>query len=60
MSSWGTMDFGGGIVVNATAGSTTLVIALTLGKRRVYFPKSISLLHNPILTMIVASVLWIR
>ena len=34
LSSWGTMDFAGGIVVHATAGTGALVTALTLGKRR--------------------------
>ena len=51
LSSWGTMDFAGGIVVNATAGTTTLFTALTLGKRR-GFLKSITSPHSPILTMI--------
>ena len=34
LSSWGTMDFAGGIVVHATAGTAALVTAITLGKRR--------------------------
>ena len=58
LSSWGTMDFAGGIVVHATAGTAALVTALTLGKRR-GFPKSIIPPHSPILTMIGASMLWI-
>ncbi len=58
LSSWGTMDFAGGIVVHATAGTAALVTALTLGKRR-GFPKSITPPHSPILTMIGASMLWI-
>ena len=58
LSSWGTMDFAGGIVVHATAGIGALVIALTLGKRR-GFPKSLTPPHSPILTMIGASMLWI-
>ena len=57
-SSWGTMDFAGGIVVHATAGTAALVTALTIGKRR-GFPKSITPPHSPILTMIGASMLWI-
>ena len=40
LSSWGTMDFAGGIVVHATAGTAALVTALTLGKRR-GFPRSL-------------------
>ena len=58
LSSWGTMDFAGGIVVHATAGTAALVTALTLGKRR-GFPKSIIPPHSPILTMIGAAMLWI-
>ena len=58
LSSWGTMDFAGGIVVHATAGTAALITALTLGKRR-GFPKSITPPHSPILTMIGASMLWV-
>ena len=58
LSSWGTMDFAGGIVVHATAGTAALVTALTLGKRR-GFPKSITPPHSPILTMIGAAMLWV-
>ena len=58
LSTWGTMDFAGGIVVHATAGTAALVTALTLGKRR-GFPKSITPPHSPILTMIGAAMLWI-
>ena len=58
LSSWGTMDFAGGIVVHATAGTAALVTALTLGKRR-GFPKSIIPPHSPILTMIGAAMLWV-
>ncbi|MDG2458811.1 MAG: ammonium transporter [Alphaproteobacteria bacterium] len=56
--SWGTMDFAGGIVVHATAGTAALVTALTLGKRR-GFPKSLTPPHSPILTMIGAAMLWV-
>ena len=52
------MDFAGGIVVNATAGTASLITALTRGKRR-GFPKSMTPPHSPILTMIGASMLWI-
>ena len=58
LSSWGVMDFAGGIVVHATAGTAALVTALTLGKRR-GFPKLITPPHSPILTMIGASMLWV-
>ena len=58
LSSWGTMDFAGGIVVHATAGTAALITALTLGKRRA-FPKSITPPHSPILTMIGAAMLWV-
>ena len=58
LSLWGTMDFAGGIVVHATAGTAALITALTLGKRR-GFPKSITPPHSPILTMIGAAMLWV-
>jgi Amt family ammonium transporter len=58
LSSWGTMDFAGGIVVHATAGTGALITAITLGKRR-GFPKSLTPPHSPILTMIGASMLWV-
>ena len=58
LSSWGVMDFAGGIVVHATAGTAALVTALTLRKRR-GFPKSITPPHSPILTMIGAAMLWV-
>ena len=58
MAGWGVMDFAGGIVVHATAGTAALVIAIMLGARR-NFPSSIQPPHSPILTMIGASMLWI-
>jgi Amt family ammonium transporter len=58
MASWGVLDFAGGIVVHATAGSAALVCALVVGKRH-SFPKSVNPPHSPILTMIGASMLWI-
>ena len=58
MAAWGVMDFAGGIVVHATAGSAALVCALFVGKRR-NFPQSLHPPHSPILTMIGASMLWI-
>ena len=58
MAGWGVLDFAGGIVVHATAGTAALVIAIMLGARR-NFPSSIQPPHSPILTMIGASMLWI-
>ncbi len=58
MAGWGVMDFAGGIVVHATAGTAALVIAIMLGARR-NFPSSVQPPHSPILTMIGASMLWI-
>ena len=58
MAAWGVMDFAGGIVVHATAGSAALVCALVVGKRR-NFPPSLHPPHSPLLTMIGASMLWI-
>ena len=58
LSSWGVMDFAGGIVVHATAGTAALVAALTIGKRK-GFPKSITPPHSPVLTMIGAAMLWV-
>ena len=58
MAEWGVLDFAGGIVVHATAGTAALVCALVIGKRR-GFPTSIQPPHSPVLTMIGASMLWI-
>jgi ammonium transporter, Amt family len=58
MAEWGVLDFAGGIVVHATAGTAALVCALVAGKRR-GFPTSIQPPHSPVLTMIGASMLWI-
>ncbi|MGA0972874.1 MAG: ammonium transporter [Candidatus Puniceispirillaceae bacterium] len=58
MASWGVLDFAGGIVVHATAGTAALVCALVVGKRR-GFPSAIQPPHSPMLTMIGASMLWI-
>jgi len=54
----GVMDFAGGIVVHVTAGSSALVLAKILGSRR-GFPKELRPPHNPGMTMIGASMLWI-
>jgi len=58
MAAMGVMDFAGGIVVHATAGTAALVCALVIGKRR-GFPGSIQPPHSPVLTMIGASMLWV-
>ena len=58
MAGWGVLDFAGGIVVHATAGTAALVCALVVGKRR-SFPTSVQPPHSPVLTMIGASMLWI-
>ena len=52
------MDFAGGIVVHATAGTAALVAAIVVGKRR-SFPSSVQPPHSPILTMIGACMLWV-
>ena len=58
MASWGVMDFAGGIVVHATAGTAAVVAALVLGSRR-NFPSQLQPPHSPILTMMGASMLWV-
>ena len=58
LASWGVMDFAGGIVVHATAGTAAIVAALMLGKRR-GFPTSLTPPHSPVLTMIGACMLWV-
>ena len=58
LASWGVLDFAGGIVVHATAGTAALVAAIVIGKRR-SFPASVQPPHSPILTMIGACMLWV-
>ena len=58
LAKWGVLDFAGGIVVHATAGTAALACALVVGKRR-GFPTSVQPPHSPVLTMIGASMLWI-
>lgn len=58
MAGWGVMDFAGGIVVHATAGTAALVTAIVIGKRH-SFPSSVQPPHSPILTMIGACMLWV-
>ena len=58
LSSLGTMDFAGGIVVHTTAGIAALVVALMLGARR-GFNKTLLPPHSPTLTMVGAGLLWV-
>ncbi len=57
-SSFGTLDFAGGIVVHTTAGISALVAAMLIGRRN-GFPKTIMLPHSPSLTMAGAALLWV-
>lgn len=52
------LDFAGGIVVHATAGVSSLVIAALLGPRDGY-PRDLSPPHNPAMTMMGAGMLWV-
>jgi len=54
----GVLDFAGGLVVHLTAGVSALVLAMVLGSRR-GFPKELRPPHNPGMTMIGASMLWV-
>jgi Amt family ammonium transporter len=57
-TTFGTLDFAGGIVVHTTAGVSALVAALLIGKRQ-GFPKTLMLPHSPSLTMAGAALLWV-
>lgn len=52
------MDFAGGLVVHATAGTSSLVIAAMLGPRD-GFPKELRPPHNPGMAMMGAGMLWV-
>jgi nitrogen regulatory protein PII len=52
------MDFAGGLVVHATAGISSLLIAAFLGPRD-GFPHELRPPHNPGMTMIGAGMLWV-
>lgn len=54
----GVMDFAGGLVVHATAGTSALVIVAALGARQ-GFPAQLKPPHSPGMTMIGASMLWV-
>jgi len=58
LADMGVMDFAGGIVVHVTAGSSALLLAKMLGGRR-GFPQTLRPPHNPGMTMIGASMLWV-
>ena len=58
LADMGVMDFAGGLVVHVTAGTSALVIARMLGGRK-GFPNAILTPHNPGMTMIGASMLWV-
>ena len=57
-SSFGTVDFAGGLVVHATAGVSALVVAVMMGARR-GFPDKPMIPHSPALTMVGAALLWV-
>ena len=52
------MDYAGGLVVHATAGTSALLIAHLIGPRD-GFPKELRPPHNPGMTMIGAAMLWV-
>ncbi len=55
----GVKDFAGGIVVHTTAGVGALVIAMFIGKRSSFSKNNLTPPHNPVLTMVGASMLWV-
>lgn len=58
LAALGVLDFAGGLVVHATAGTSALIIAVFLGSRR-GFPRELTPPHNPGLTMMGAAMLWV-
>ncbi len=58
LSSLGTLDFAGGIVVHTTAGVSALVAAIMIGKRKGW-PSASMLPHSPALTVAGAGLLWV-
>ena len=54
----GVMDYAGGLVVHATAGTSALLIAAMIGPRDGY-PKEVRPPHNPGMTMMGAGMLWV-
>ena len=57
MQKLGVLDFAGGLVVHISAGISSLVAAVVIGKRRGY-PKEYMPPHNLGLTMIGMGLLW--
>ncbi len=58
LAGMGVLDFAGGLVVHATAGSSALIFALVLGKRR-DFPHELTPPHSPGMTVMGAAMLWV-
>jgi ammonium transporter, Amt family len=58
LAGMGVLDFAGGLVVHATAGSSALVFALVLGRRR-DFPHDLTPPHSPGMTVAGAAMLWV-
>ena len=54
----GVADFAGGLVVHATAGISSLVFVMMMGKRT-GFPTEMRPPHNPAFVMLGASMLWV-
>ena len=54
----GARDFAGGLVVHATAGSSAIVVAMMVGKRK-HFPHEMRPPHSPVFVMIGAALLWV-
>lgn len=57
-TTFGTLDFAGGIVIHTTAGVSALIVAILLGPRN-GFPRTLMLPHSPALTMAGAGLLWV-
>jgi len=57
LGAMGALDFAGGTVVHISSGTSALVAALVLGKRRGY-PHDAAPPHNMTLTVIGAAILW--
>jgi len=58
LAGMGVLDFAGGLVVHATAGTSAIVIARMLGSRR-GFPSELRPPHSPSMTMTGAAMLWV-
>ena len=54
----GVIDLAGGLVIHVSAGTSALVLAILLGKRRGY-PKTAMHPNNLVMTMIGAGLLWV-